>query len=226
MDVVSYLLGKNASGGGGGGGEWYEPNVASIPASAAKIPTAIIKEIPAITLPAGNNINLNEAFGNCQQLISVSLFDTSRSSSMNSMFYNCRKLPTIPAFDTSNVTQMSNMFQSCSVLKSVPTLNTSKCGYFTNMFYSCPLLEDVGVFDFSAVTVSNGLNNMFSGCFSLTDNSVNNILASCITATNYTGEKTLARLGFGNMYDYYPASRIQALSNYQDFVAAGWSIGY
>ena len=53
---------------------------------------------------------------------------------------------------------------------------------------------------------------------------LNNILLSCISATSYTETKTLTQLG---IYSYrYPASRIQALPNYQDFLNAGWTTGY
>lgn len=34
----------------------------------------------------------------------------------------------------------------------------------------------------------------------------------------------ISKLGFSS--NAYPKSRIQALSNYQDFINAGWSIGY
>ena len=65
---------------------------------------------------------------------------------------------------------------------------------------------------------------MFTGCVKLTDNSLNNILQICINATLYTGTKTLYTLGFRS--NKYSVERIQALSNYQAFIDAGWTIGY
>lgn len=58
----------------------------------------------------------------------------------------------------------------------------------------------------------------------LTDASLDNILQMCINATSYTETKTLAELGLSN----YRASvsRVEALPHYQDFLNAGWTIGY
>ena len=64
---------------------------------------------------------------------------------------------------------------------------------------------------------------MFFYCFSLSDTSLDNILQMCINATSYTATKTLNHIGI--YLDTYPASRIQALPHYQDFLDAGWTIG-
>lgn len=53
---------------------------------------------------------------------------------------------------------------------------------------------------------------------------IDNILQSCITATSYTGVKNLLGLGFSSTY--YPSADIQALPHYNDFISAGWAIGY
>jgi hypothetical protein len=46
----------------------------------------------------------------------------------------------------------------------------------------------------------------------------------CINATSYTGTKTFSKFGFNS--GYYAASKIQSLPSYQDFITAGWTIGY
>jgi len=66
---------------------------------------------------------------------------------------------------------------------------------------------------------------MFTLCSNLTDESLDNILQMCINTTSvYTRPKTLTELGFN--VGYYSASRIQSLPHYNDFINAGWTIGY
>ena len=66
---------------------------------------------------------------------------------------------------------------------------------------------------------------MFYSCSSLTDESLNNILTMCINISpSYRSNKTLSTLGFNA--SWCSASKIQALSNYQAFLDAGWTIGY
>jgi len=92
---------------------------------------------------------------------------------------------------------MNNMCNGCINLTTIPLLNTSSVETMTNMF---------------------------SSCSNLTDTSLDNILQMCVGATSYTGTKTLATLGFNATN--YPATRIQALPHYQNFIDAGWTIGY
>ena len=132
-------------------------------------------------------------------IISIDLFDTSELTSFRSFFNRCTNLETIPLFDTSNVTDFRDAFSYCENLKNIPIFNTSKA---TNMS---------GMFSRTSVT-------------KLTDESLDNILQMCINATSYTGTKSLTTIGFTS--GYYPSSRIQALPHYQDFINAGWTIGY
>lgn len=63
---------------------------------------------------------------------------------------------------------------------------------------------------------------MFSRCSSLSNESLNNILEMCINATSYTGTKTLKQIGLTSSQ----ATTCQSLSNWNDFVTAGWTTGY
>lgn len=129
---------------------------------------------------------------------SIPLIDTSNITSMSYMFYKSN-IETCPQFDTSNVTNMSNMFNGSS-LTNLPVLNTSKIISFQSFVASCILL---------------------------TASSLDNILQMCIGASSYQGTKTLVELGFsGRMQTTFPTSTIQALPHYQDFIDAGWQIGY
>ena len=108
------------------------------------------------------------------------------------------KLMFMPLVDTSSTTSMRQMFGDCESLLFVPILDTSSV---TNM------------------------QSMFTTCFNLSDASLDNILQMCINATSYNGTKTLSQIGFLSGYGQ-TASRIQALPHYQDFIDAGWTIGY
>jgi hypothetical protein len=113
-------------------------------------------------------------------------------------FCNNTSITSFPLLNTSNVTNMSKILGTCPRLTTVPVLNTSSA---TNM------------------------TNMFQNSLVLTTDSLDNILQMCINATSYTGTRTLATLGINNV-NYYPIATIQALPHYQDFISAGWSIGY
>lgn len=137
------------------------------------------------------------AFQSCTSLQSLPLLNTSKVNTIRAMFQGCSKLKTIPLFDTSNVTTMRSAFSSCSELVNLPQLNTSKV---------------------------TEMRSMFSGCPKLSDESLDNILKMCIGATLYTSTKTLAYLNVSS--SYYSASKIQSLPSYEDFIDAGWTIGY
>lgn len=131
------------------------------------------------------------------EVVICPMVDTSAKTSFRYFAQNCYKLLQIPLLDTSNVTNMANAFNGCYSLTTIPALNTSK--------------------------VTN-VSSMFNNCYCLSDESLNNILAMCINATSYTGTKTLANIGISSTY--YSVEKIQALSNYQAFIDAGWTIGY
>jgi surface protein len=209
---------------GGGADEYFDTTITRNNFNKG-LPSLILKKIPSNIVLPSRLTSLSEAFSNYYQLQSVPLFDTSNVTNMGSMFYGCTSLQSVPLFNTSNVTTMNWMFRDCSNLLSVPAFNTSKVTSFANMFNNCSLLTTLPVFDFSAVNNTNGLNYFVRSCGRLTDTSLDNILQSCVTATSFTGRKTLTELGFSDNITY-PVSRIEALPHYQDFVNAGWSIGY
>lgn len=57
-------------------------------------------------------------FQSCDNLRSVSLFDTSSVTNMLSMFHYCGSLRNIPLFNTSNVTDIRYAFKNCFNVKS------------------------------------------------------------------------------------------------------------
>lgn len=151
---------------------------------------------------------------------SVSL-DLSLVTDISNLFYICRRLTTVNLINTSSITSMYNTFNTCSSLIEIPLFDTSNVRNFNSTFRGCSDLVTVPQFNTSKVTT---MNNMFYKVKKLNDTSLNNVLLMCANATIYTGTKTLAELGFASAD--YPVSRIQALPNYQDFLDAGWTIGY
>ena len=128
----------------------------------------------------------------------------------------------IPLLDTSNETNVNSMFSNAINLTTIPLLNLSSCTTFSSLFYNCSNLENVPILDTSHTT---RLQNVFYGCTKLTDTSLNNILQMCINSNvTTTTRKKLTDLGFTS--ENYPASRIQALPSYNNFISAGWTIGY
>lgn len=223
MDIVSYLLGKNSSGGGGGGSDldWTVLGYSERPEA--------IDDGYNYALQIKNNwvspTTMSTKFTDNYDIVYMPLVDTSNATSFASTFKNCYRLEKVPLLNTSNATNMQSTFYSCYGLTEVPLFDTSKVTSMNQMFYFCQNLKDVPQFDTSSFNSNNSFTNMFIGCVSLTDTSLNNILGMCINATSYAGTKTLQRLGFSD-YNVFPVSRIQALPKYQDFIDAGWTIGY
>ena len=235
---------ENIPSGGGDLGDYFNSTISY--SSGTSGVNEMIKQIPADTVISGTNMDkmfngctslttiplfdtsnittMNETFRYCTGLTTVPLFNTSKVKTMQGMFRYCAGLTTVPLFNTSNVTAMNGMFTYCSNLVEIPQFNTSKVNTMQDMLNYCSKLTTVPVLDTSSIKFNNGFQNMFSGTTKLTDESLNNILTMCINATSYNGTKTLAFMGFQPRY--YSASRIEALSNYQDFINAGWTTGY
>ena len=170
-------------------------------------------------LNTGNVTNMVYMFTYCESLTTIPLLDTSNVTNMHNMFQGCSNLTTIPLLDTSNVTEMYSMFESCSNLTSIPLLNTGNVTYMSNMFSGCSSLTTIPLLDTSNVT---RMDSMFSSCSSLNNESLNNILAMCTNAVKITYNKTLKYIGLTEEQ----ANICKTLSNYQDFVNAGWTTGY
>lgn len=164
--------------------------------------------------------NLSNMFQYCNGLIQVADLDYSKASYLDYIFGGCNQLKSISNFNANGRLQYS--FDSCNKLETIQ--GNLKPISLRNAFNSCASLKNIPVIDGSNIYGTNSLQGAFTNCPSLTDTSLDNILQMCVSATSYNGTKTLVKLGF--VVDNYPASRIQALPHYQDFINAGWTIGY
>ena len=181
-----------------------------------------LTSIPAID--TSKVTNMQGIFRFCENLTEIPLIDTSKVSSASygtiRMFESCKSITTIPLINTSNFTDFSTFFADCTNLTTLPLIDTGKGASFSQFCYRCSNLTNVPQFDFSNAT---NFYVMFSAVGSkLTDESLNNIMASFIGATKYTGTKTLKYTGL----DKSACLRCVNLSNYSDFIAAGWTTGY
>ena len=185
-----------------------------------------------ITGPSWNTENATSVyymFSGCNNMTSVPTYNLSKATDLRGMFDSCRKLTTIPLsqftyYSGTDTINMTAMFNACLLLTDVTGLVTTKASTLRNTFSNCSALTTIPVLDFSSITDTNGLQNTFNYCNNISTTSLDNILQSCITATNYPGTKTLAYMGLQS--SYYHASTIQALPHYQDFLNAGWTIGW
>lgn len=142
----------------------------------------------------------------------------SNITTMNSCYSQNTSLVYFPKVDVSNVSNMSNAFNRTYNLKEIPSLNSVK---LTNMWYMCHYsqkLKEIGLLITNNVTT---MDYAFSGCIELSNQSLNNILAMC-TNSAITTDKTLKKIGLSQTQ----AEICKTLSNWDAFVAAGWSTGY
>lgn len=164
--------------------------------------------------------DLSAMFQYCSNLMEIAELDYSQANYLSYIFDGCSKLTIISNFNTRG--RIDYAFHSCTKLETISgNINTSD---LQGAFSGCSNLKNIPVI-YTRNLGSDPFRRAFSNCTSLTDASLDNILQTCINATSYTDTKTLAQLGITNT-TIYPTSRIQALPHYQDFLNAGWTIGY
>jgi hypothetical protein len=236
MDLFSYLLGKKS-----GGLNWKDIGYNNIPEALLE-GYNYAKNVYDNWEPRSN---MNAYFYQNQNLIFLPNIDLTTAIDFTNCFSGCKRLIYIPSLNLQSATGFEYMFFDCTALKNIDTINSPLGEKFYSMFGSCTTLESINTFIspnaknyqqmFSGCTnlkniplLSSSNVTNFSGMFtntkSLSNDSINNVLQMCINATSYSGTKTLYVLGFRS--SNYSASRIQSLPKYQDFIDAGWTIGY
>ena len=126
-------------------------------------------------------------------------------------------------YDLGTTNNIMQLFKDCYSLKKAPLMNTENITSFKECFYGCESLVDVPLYNTENI-IGNSFQNCFKSCPNLSNESLNNILKMCINATLITNAnwKTLSFVGLSQSQ----AETCQTLSNYQDFINAGWTTGY
>lgn len=149
--------------------------------------------------------------------------DTSNLTTLRRAFFNNKKVTIIGELNSSNVIDMLQVCYDCIALVSFPLIDTSNVTNMTDGWNGCSQLSTFPILDTSSL---NYMRSAFSGCSNLSNDSLNNILAMCANAVNYDpnndGIKNLKDIGLSRTQ----ATTCQTLSNWDAFVAAGWSSGY
>lgn len=235
MDVTSYLLGKQA--GGGGGQPTLQEKEITITENGTTSVVADtgydgLSEVEITTNVSGKASPEYVSFYHYQgTTLDLSWLDTSNITDMSNMFYSCNKLTTlidVSNFNTSNVTNMENMFRRGDVMFSnldVSNWNVSKVTTTTYMFDNT-VFNQWSTIDFSNWNLASvtDMSYMFQNSLAQSsDKTLNSILKMCTTAVNLnTNNKKLSYLGINSSV----ANRATTLSNYQEFLDAGWTTGY
>lgn len=168
--------------------------------------------------------NAVQMFDGCASLKSITQSNFGKVTDAVGIFQGCSSITSFPDLNLSNATNADSAFKDCVKITTAPNITFTKIENVMEMFGNCTNLENIPLYNTSKVR-SFWLYNFVANCLKLTDTSLDNILQMCINATNYTGTKTLLYIGITDT-TVYPTTRIQALPHYQDFVNAGWSIGY
>lgn len=193
----------------------------------AKVPKIILNNVNSMT-------SWSYPFTGCKALKHLEINGDMKITTPGSLFDTLEGVEYIGPLSASVLTSAARLFQDCKSLVTAPNLNFPINQSYMNTFDGCESLVNVSVLDMSNVgsNTSSGhvgnqqycMQEMFLGCISLSDESLNNILQMCINATNVTTStyKTLAYIGLTEEQ----ATKCQTLSNYEAFVAAGWTTGY
>ena len=194
---------------------------------------------------------MQSAFGGCELMESCSVSNTSavgvdNGNQWSQVFLNCRSLTDLSELNVKYAGNIDKMFSGCKALESITVTNdeigyTTACYRAVEAFKNCISLENipiVNLYDLNNVGLSDRLTNMYYGCTSLrSDSSLDKVLQTCLTVRGYNPSyKTLYHLGFrnestgysvdGTSYPGHATSVWTSLTHYQDFLDAGWSIGY
>lgn len=135
--------------------------------------------------------------------------------------------------DFSNLVDFTEMFVGCRELTTAPEMDTSSATSMNLMFTECNSLTYIPIYDTSNIVLNNGHEPeiaIIADCPNLNDASLNNIMQMCINAVKVVDKtqdwgydaRSLKKVGLSQTQ----AERCKALSNYQAFIAAGWTTGY
>ena len=177
-------------------------------------------------------------YNNLNEVTNVNILNEIVPTSCAGWFCNCTSLRTIANIEnlnTSCVTDMSYMFATCGQLSvNVSSFDTSQVTKMDFMFGNAINDDFGGTGDFTGlenfnmenVTTMQGMF-YFDSCYS-NSHKISDIYNLCINANSIPSEnKTLRYVAVVNRpLNESEFNILQSVSNYQNFIEAGWTIGY
>ena len=126
--------------------------------------------------------------------------------------------------DFKSINKFTSAFAEFQYLTEIKGFNPQNATTLNGMCYRCYELHTINEIDTSKLVNGTSLTSAFESCPKLSDESLNNILAMCTKAVKITSSeyKTLKNVGLSSDQ----ATVCQGLSNYEAFIAAGWTTGY
>lgn len=190
-----------------------------------------LTELDLTGLNMDNLTNAQAMFQGCINLKSVTLAFKNQISSINfsSLFNNCMALTSVNTEEWKcKARLLMQIFYNCSSITSINLngVDVSSVSNFQNAFFGCSNLVDL---DISNWKMTGGgywglyTNNMLSNCPKLSNKSLDGIMKALTTVTNISASnKTLKAIGLSQEQ----VETCKTLSNYDAFIAAGWTTGY
>lgn len=169
-----------------------------------------------------NNLNLSKAneckdlFQNCENLTTVSNLNLYNAINADWLFVNCKNLSNVDNIIFNRVNWLFRAFVNCTNLVNAPSMRLNSCCRIESLFEGCVNLVNIPMYNTMKI---NRCQNFVNNCPNLSNDSLNNVLQMC-SVMNCT--YNLSYIGLTEDQ----ANICMNLSNYQNFINAGWTTGY
>jgi len=172
--------------------------------------TELVPEV--LNIPSGGGVNLDDYF----------ITTPSANLDVSDQEKNKVLIKQFPTMNMTNRTTISDVFSGYPSLVSLPTMtNTTNITSAFAMALNCPALVNVPYY---SMPNCRDFDIAFSDSTLLSNQSIQNIMQMLINCDNenYESDKWLTAV----ISDQIPnlESKVMAMSNYQDFLNAGWTI--
>lgn len=172
--------------------------------------------------------NFSPSSGNGLRTIitKIASIDTSKIKNLNGFFAYCSNLEEIPPI-VINTGIIEYMFRDCKKIKNIDIDFSYAFSITTSLqylFHNCNELESISFGNIDDIQRSKNLGtyiDMFTGCNSLNEETLNEILR-LLPKLRPVSPSSLKSFGLSSNQ----ATICQRLSNYAEFIAAGWTTGY
>ena len=169
-----------------------------------------------------DNLNLNkinqcaDMFANCINLTTISNLNLYNTVNAQWLFADCINLSNIDNIVFNRVNWLFRAFANCTNLVNAPNMKLNSCYRIESLFENCINLTNIPMYNTLKVyRCQNFVNN----CPNLSNDSLNNVLQMC---SNMNCMYNLKYIGLTQNQ----VNICMNLSNYQNFINAGWTTGY